>query len=402
MGNARKNSSFSIKLNFIWLGILFSFFYWTLESVRDVIAFQKGTFLERFFVPDTITIWMRLLIVFIILLFSAYVQSLKYKARQQKSNLDDVLTSIKHIWISVGFGALYWVLESIREAEVLNLKNILSQIFLPGAQEFFIRILAVCILVLFSIYIKTLIDARKKAEKQLQDLKDKYLSRKQKEFDVIKETNETLHKKIETLESQKKELENALRQQRNSIDSVHHHLRINTQSILRLLEIKYSDIENKNILELFNEIKILLYTLSWIHSKQYKGKNRDEIKFKIYLEDLVKYLSSLNYIHALDLYMDKEMLLPLKQAAPIALLLSELVQLSFINAQTKNDIKIFIQHPENEFLIKIRHSDQQAWQGFDKKNEEYTWVNNIIKDTLSGSAWIVRNKFAEMNIVIPM
>lgn len=391
-----------IKVNFIWLGVLFSLFYWTLESIRDVIAFQKGTFFERFLTPDTITIWMRLLIVFIIILFSAYVESLKNKAKQQKSGLEEVLTNVKHIWISIGFGVLYWILESVREAEVLNFKNIITQIFLPGTKEFFMRILAVCILVLFSIYIKTLIDARKRAEKQLQDLKDKFISNKQEEADLLNKMNESLHQKIQTHEEKRKELEDKLKNQRDSVLSVHHQLRTNTQNLLRLFETKYSKADNDNISFILTDIKTKLYALSLIYSRQYKEENSNQLKYKAYLEDLMNYLSSSHYIHTLDLYMDKEELIPMDYAAPASLLLSELIQSSFIHSNKQSDIKLFIQKPENELMIKIRHSDKGAWPGFDDKNQNYKWIKDTIEDNLNGNIWIARSKYTELNIVVPI
>ena len=400
MEKTKNSISLSIKVNFIWLGVLFSFFYWTLESIRDVVAFQKGTFVERFFIPDTITIWMRLLIVFIILLFSAYVQSLKNKATAQKIELGEILTNVKHIWISLGFGALYWILESFRDAEVINFNNILSQIFLPSAKQFFMRILAICILVLFSIYIKTLIDARKKAEKQLQNLKDKFLTQKQEETDLIKNINEALHQKIESHEAERKELEAILEEQKNSLTSVHHHVRTNTQNLLRLYETKYVKTDNKNVLSILTEIKTQLYTLSLIYSRQYKDESSNAIKYKTYLDDLIKYLSSVNFIHNLELYIEKDILLPLQQAVPISLLLSELILSSFSNPTTKNDIKLFIQKSEDELLIKIRHSDKEAWQGFEEKDNKFQWVKNTIENNLEGNLWISRSNFTELNMVI--
>jgi len=396
------NIRFPMKVNFIWLGILFSLFYWTLESVRDVITFQKGTFLERFFSPDTITIWMRLLIVFIIILFSAYVESLKNKAKKQKSELEEVLTNVKHIWISIGFGVLYWILESVREAEVLNFKNIMNQIFLPGTKEFFMRILAVCILVLFSIYIKTLIDARKKAEQQLKELKDKFISKKQEEADLLKKMNESLHEKLQAHEEKRKELEDKLKNQKEFVVSIHHQLRTNTQNLLRLFESKYSHADNKNLSFLLTDIKTKLYTLSLIYSRQYKGENSNQLKYKTYLEDLMKYLSSSHYIHNLDLFMDKEELIPIHYATPTSLLISELILSSFRNSNQQNDIKLFIQKPEKELMIKIRHSDKDAWSGFDDNNKSYQWIKDTIEDNLNGNVWIARSKYTELNIVLPI
>ena len=55
-------------INLVWFGILFSVFYWCLESVRDVIVFDRGNIFNRIFTPDHISFWMRIL-VFVYLFF---------------------------------------------------------------------------------------------------------------------------------------------------------------------------------------------------------------------------------------------------------------------------------------------------------------------------------------------
>lgn len=75
MNNKKITSDIISRINFILLSILFSVFYWILESIRDVITFNKGPLIQRIFIPDTLSLWMRLLIVFTLILFGTYVQS---------------------------------------------------------------------------------------------------------------------------------------------------------------------------------------------------------------------------------------------------------------------------------------------------------------------------------------
>jgi hypothetical protein len=58
------------------VGLMFSLLYWVLESLRDAFVFGKGPFLERILTPEPMGIWIRLLAIFVLMLFSAYAQSI--------------------------------------------------------------------------------------------------------------------------------------------------------------------------------------------------------------------------------------------------------------------------------------------------------------------------------------
>ncbi len=71
----------------IWIGLIFGGLYWTLESIRDVLLTSNGNVIQRIFFPDLMATGMRLLAVFVILLFSAFVQSLV----DENYKIDEVL-----------------------------------------------------------------------------------------------------------------------------------------------------------------------------------------------------------------------------------------------------------------------------------------------------------------------
>jgi len=77
------------KINVIWLGIGFSLSYWTLEAIRDVIVFQKGSFFSQLFSPGNAGVWTRMLGVLVILLFSFYIRSLIIKRERAEEALRD-------------------------------------------------------------------------------------------------------------------------------------------------------------------------------------------------------------------------------------------------------------------------------------------------------------------------
>jgi signal transduction histidine kinase/CheY-like chemotaxis protein len=55
------------------------------------------------------------------------------------------------IWISVGFSAVYWVVESIRDVLLTGKEGILERMFHPGAMAFWMRLMVVCVIVLFGV-----------------------------------------------------------------------------------------------------------------------------------------------------------------------------------------------------------------------------------------------------------
>jgi len=74
--SADKINQSGSKVRIVRVGIGFSILYWILESLRDAFVFGKGPLLERLITPEPMGIWIRLLAIFILVLFSAYAQSI--------------------------------------------------------------------------------------------------------------------------------------------------------------------------------------------------------------------------------------------------------------------------------------------------------------------------------------
>jgi signal transduction histidine kinase/CheY-like chemotaxis protein/cell division protein FtsB len=160
------------KISLIFAGIGFSIAYWRLESVRDVFVFNKGSLPERIFSPDPMSFWMRLLIVFVLMLFSAYVQTLKGKIEKQTTKESRPRSPNGIILSGLAFGALYWVLESIRDVLIYGQGSIFQRIIMPDAMGFWMRLLAVFIIFLFSVYAQNLINQKSRAEENLKKAHD--------------------------------------------------------------------------------------------------------------------------------------------------------------------------------------------------------------------------------------
>ncbi len=160
------------KISLIFAGIGFSVIYWILESIRDVFVFNRGSLLERIFYPDPMSFWMRLLIVCVLLLFSTYVQTLKGKIEEQTSKESKPRSHNRIIISGLAFGALYWVLESIRDVLIYGQGSLFQRIVMPDAMGFWMRLLAVFIIFLFSVYAQNLVNQKTRAEENLKKAHD--------------------------------------------------------------------------------------------------------------------------------------------------------------------------------------------------------------------------------------
>ncbi|HHS13499.1 MAG TPA: hypothetical protein ENN03_06985, partial [bacterium] len=64
------------QLNWITVGIGFGLLYWILEAIRDALLRNTALFKELLF-PEPMTFWMRILLVWVLILFGSYAQSFK-------------------------------------------------------------------------------------------------------------------------------------------------------------------------------------------------------------------------------------------------------------------------------------------------------------------------------------
>ncbi|MGV8119837.1 MAG: sensor histidine kinase [Candidatus Xenobiia bacterium LiM19] len=83
MDNNRKGPEHHL----ILLGILFGLLYWFLESAIRAYIFYENTFIEEVLTRDPYEIWMRCLVVFILVIFAAYVQHILKKLKETELKL---------------------------------------------------------------------------------------------------------------------------------------------------------------------------------------------------------------------------------------------------------------------------------------------------------------------------
>jgi len=193
-------------MRLIWIGFMVSGLYWVLESFRDVYIFHRGTIIERMFVLDPMSFWMRMLVVCIIILFSTRAHSVGAKV-EKESRLKLVMENkFEIIGIGIGFSSLYWIIESFRDSFIFGKNDIFQELFMPDAMSLWIRMLAICFILLFAAYAQSMINIYKRTERKLrekQTLLEQIVAQKTEEFRL---TNEKLQQEIREREKAEQNL----------------------------------------------------------------------------------------------------------------------------------------------------------------------------------------------------
>jgi diguanylate cyclase (GGDEF)-like protein/PAS domain S-box-containing protein len=95
-----------IRSRIIALGVVLSACYWVIESIIDSYAFASGTVTEQVFSPKPDELWMRAVITFLILAFSAYANFLVLKHRRLEEICRESDRTRQALLNSAGDGAM--------------------------------------------------------------------------------------------------------------------------------------------------------------------------------------------------------------------------------------------------------------------------------------------------------
>lgn len=118
------------------------------------------------------------------------------------------------LWIAIGFGAIYWLFESILDTFIFQEGNLFSWIFSPDPNELWMRLLVISILIVFGSYAQLLIDERNQAEGKVMKLNEDLECR------VIERTAELelANKRLENEIAVRRELEEKMRLDAHKIE----------------------------------------------------------------------------------------------------------------------------------------------------------------------------------------
>jgi len=359
-------------MSLILLGVLFGCFYWILESVRDVLVFEKGTLLERLFSPDPMSFWTRLLVVCIIILYSVYAHSLKENAKnKQGKNKQEFFDGIGIVWAGIGFGILYWLIEAFRDAIIFHEGNVIEEIFRPNSIRFWMRILPIAIIALFSIYAMNLINQYKKETEQVKS---------------------------------------SLREKEILLREIHHRVKNNLQVILSLLSLQSQYVRDKDALQMFKKTQDRVRSMALAHEKLYQSENLAEINFSDYIKRLADGLYRSYGVSPKDIELDinvKNASFDIDWAIPCGLVINELISNALKHAfppqwKKKKKIKISLNQKDNgEVTLIVKDNGIGIPEELDLRKTEslgLRLVTALAEEQLGGKIILNRKEGTEFRI----
>jgi two-component system sensor histidine kinase/response regulator len=103
--------------------------------------------------------------------WSSASQNRRVSVKIGKTNLTNMAKKI--LLIGMGFGALFWVLQSCIDAFVFHEGNLLENIFTLKAHNIWMRSLVLYILIMFSLYAQRIVSERRRAENELRQTQER-------------------------------------------------------------------------------------------------------------------------------------------------------------------------------------------------------------------------------------
>ncbi|OVE79063.1 hypothetical protein BVY01_03570 [bacterium I07] len=201
--------------NLIVASLGFSGVYWILESVRDVVTFERGGLLQCLFQVDWQTLYMRILVVLFLILFGAIAESIKKSMLERNSEEQAKREETAVFRYGMGMIVLYWMVESFKAGIMESESDILASVFAPSAMTLWVRALPVFTFLFFVIYAYSLMSQHRRAEESFKEnLRDL-------EHKVRERTTELLNSKLK-LESEiieRKKVEAELREARDQLET---------------------------------------------------------------------------------------------------------------------------------------------------------------------------------------
>jgi len=153
----------------IVIGILLGFLYWYVESLIHYILMGDGHDPFRHLLHlDPHDIWMRIFFIFLIILISIIIQYSINKVKNYRIILIGILLTIS-----------FWIIEAILHTIIFDIDtNFINNLLFPANHEFWMRIIVLFILLVFSVLSQNMInqihDMHKKLLKVDEDLRKSF------------------------------------------------------------------------------------------------------------------------------------------------------------------------------------------------------------------------------------
>lgn len=157
------------------------------------------------------------------------------------------------------------------------------------------------------------------------------------------------------------QIKRSLREKEVLLKEIHHRVKNNLQIISSLLDMRIIREDNKQIIDVFEDIRSKIQTMALIHSQLYESERFDRINMGNYVQELVDSLSSIFLDSGLAItpvIEHSNVYLSINQAIPCALVLNELIYNAFKHAfknRKKGKIEISLKTEEpNKIILKVK------------------------------------------------
>jgi len=149
------------------------------------------------------------------------------------------------------------------------------------------------------------------------------------------------------------ELKHSLDEKEILLKEIHHRVKNNLQVISSLLFLQSQNIKDESILTIFKDSQLRVRSLALVHERLYQSDNLSMIDLADYVKKLVSHIKSSYKVssESIEMILDLDKIyLSIEKAAPVGLILNELLSNSFKYAFPENHIK---QVHTNKIFVKL-------------------------------------------------
>jgi two-component sensor histidine kinase/FixJ family two-component response regulator len=169
---------------------------------------------------------------------------------------------------------------------------------------------------------------RKSNEVELLEYRDHLEEMVEKRTIELKEANEKLQKEIEERKKAEEEIKSSLLEKKILLEEIHNRVENNLETISNLIGLEYSQINNKEPIEIYQDSQNRVKAIALIHERLSKSEDFGIIDFDKYVQDLVDYLFKTFTVDSKQIKVNINahgISLDIDTAVPCGLIINELV-----------------------------------------------------------------------------
>ncbi len=188
-------------------------------------------------------------------------------------------------------------------------------------------------------------------------------------------------------------LKNALEDKKILLKELHHRTKNNMQMIGSLLTLKSGYTDNDSVIEIFEDMKNRINSMSIVHEKLYQSDSLHSIHLNEYIDDIIITLKNSYLMSGSQITIDSSMedvIVPIDKAIPMGIILNELLANVFKYAfpdGRPGTVKISLKKNGNMLNFRLKDNGVGVPEGFDFRKHDslgMKLVFSIAEDQLGG------------------